>query len=448
MKNNGKNRFETNSYSVSEAAAALGVSTPTVKRMVAEGQLESYRTPGGHLRILAESIEAMREGKQRQPRPVRDASPVLQNRREQLEELTLETQEFRAKRELERLRREDEAEAERVEAEREAREEEAADRQAELELERRRLEHEREMAEERREREATQERQRREAEQQMNVFHSRWLHAAERAVTRHKYAWLSASQRKEVLAGLEAEIKRRQPGDEGRMSTILAHTLDALVEPLQAERKTQATRQSLTERALWNLPLGVTEAERVRARAAVREALGRFNGLATEAEMRVAAEEAIQPVRQAIERRNLEARLMNWAIWQLPSGKSDRDEARLRRECAEILAELPGDATEVEAKEALEPTVNEARQEIEQRKAQEQRQARKASLIEHGVAEVSSYLFELHGAGDISADNYWDTDFNSDLKEAVRRGLTTDLTGDETAKEVRELAREIMDESL
>jgi excisionase family DNA binding protein len=81
---------------VSEATAALGVSAPTVKRMVAEGRIEAYRTPGRHLRILAESVEAMREGKHGQPRPVRDASPVLQNRRERLEELTLETQEVRA----------------------------------------------------------------------------------------------------------------------------------------------------------------------------------------------------------------------------------------------------------------------------------------------------------------------------------------------------------------
>ena len=113
MKNIGKNRSVSDSHSASEAAALLGVSIPTLKRMVAEGRLDAFRTPGGHFRITAESIEALREQRQTRPRPVRDASPVLQNRRERLEELTLEAQEHRARRELEKLRREEQEEAER-----------------------------------------------------------------------------------------------------------------------------------------------------------------------------------------------------------------------------------------------------------------------------------------------------------------------------------------------
>ena len=83
----------------------------------------------------------MREHRQTQPRPVRDASPVLQNRRERLEELTLEAQEHRARRELARLRQEEQEEAEKQEAEAEAREQAAAQREAELEIERERLRH-------------------------------------------------------------------------------------------------------------------------------------------------------------------------------------------------------------------------------------------------------------------------------------------------------------------
>ena len=101
VKKAAKIRSGAESLSVSEAAAALGISTPTVKRMVAEDRLESFRTPGGHLRITAESIEAVREQRHVRPRPVREASPVLQNRRERLEELTLEAQEHRARRDLE-----------------------------------------------------------------------------------------------------------------------------------------------------------------------------------------------------------------------------------------------------------------------------------------------------------------------------------------------------------
>ncbi len=143
MKNTGKNRSHVESFSASEAASVLGVSIPTLKRMVAEGRLESFRTPGGHLRILAESVDTLREPKQERFRPVRDASPVLQNRRERLEELTLEAQEMRARRELVRLQREEQREAEQQRAEEEEREQEATERQAELELEREQLEHER-----------------------------------------------------------------------------------------------------------------------------------------------------------------------------------------------------------------------------------------------------------------------------------------------------------------
>lgn len=62
--------------------------------------------------------------------------------------------------------------------------------------------------------------------------------------------------------------------------------------------------------------------------------------------------------------------------------------------------------------------------------------------------ELSSYLRELKRADEISADDYFDRDFNSELQEAVRRGLEAQLSGDETTREVRELAREIVDGEL
>ena len=94
--------------------------------------------------------------------------------------------------------------------------------------------------------------------------------------------------------------------------------------------------------------------------------------------MRVAAQEAIQPLCIAIEKRLLDERLIEWAIRELPYwGRTDRDEARLRRECAEILEELPIDVSEEEAKEALEPTISETCQEIEERQARKSNAKRK-----------------------------------------------------------------------
>jgi excisionase family DNA binding protein len=134
-----KNQSPNDSYSVSEAAILLGVSIPTLKKMVTDGTLDGFRTSGGHHRITADSIEAMKSQRETRARPVREASPVLQSRRERLEELNIEAQEVRARRQLAKLQREEQEEAERREAEAQAREDEAAQREAEIDLEQRRL---------------------------------------------------------------------------------------------------------------------------------------------------------------------------------------------------------------------------------------------------------------------------------------------------------------------
>ena len=437
VKNTDKNHPGPRSYSVSEAATALGVSIPTLKRMATEGRVESFRTPGGHLRILAESVEAVRDHRQSQPRPVRDASPVLQNRRERLEELTLEAQEHRARRELVRLRQEEQEEAERQEAEAEAREQAAAQHEAELEIERESLRHDR-----------AKETERRQAERELAAFRCRWLDEADTALSAPEYSWLSPSQRKGILEALEAEIEKRHPTDDPRMATILKRSLESLTEPFHRQQQSQEKRQRVTEHTLRSLPYSATEAERVGVTAAIRDTLRHLDDDADECEMRVAAQEAIQPLCQTIEKRLLDERLIEWALYELPWNRNDRDEARLRRECAEILEELPADVSEEEAKEALEPTVSETSQAIEERQARKQREAQKANLIREGVAEVSHYLWRLKQEGDISSEDFWDTDLRTDLEETVREELESELSGEEVTKEVASLVREIIDDEL
>ncbi|HEV2379014.1 MAG TPA: helix-turn-helix domain-containing protein [Terriglobia bacterium] len=448
MRTNGKHQSPSDSYSVSEAATLLGVSIPTLKRMVTDGTLDGFRTPGGHLRISADSIDATKNQRQTRAKPMREASPVLQNRRERLEELNIEAQEVRARRELAKLQREDEEEAERREAEAQAREEEAAQHQAEIELEQERLA--REEAQERRrlERERLQEQQRRQAEQELAAFRQRWYDAAAEAAITQKLAWLTPSQRKEVSEALEAEIERRQPADESRMGLIIARSLEALLEPLQSERDAHERRQKVTQEALRSLPYSATEAEKVRATAAVEEALRSFDRFADVCKMRAAVTAALGSVRQSIERRLLDARLMAWALRELPWSRTDRDEARIRRECAEILADLPLDISEPEAQEALDSTVAEARREIEQRQAEKQRQENKARLVAEGLAEINMYLLKLQRDDQITWEEYLDSDLTRQMETAVRRGLESVLTGDETTKEAREQAREIIERAI
>ena len=163
---------------------------------------------------------------------MRDASPVLQNRRERLEELTLEAQEIRARRELVKLEREEQDEAEQQQAEEEEREQEAAERQAELELEREQLEHER-----------TQERARKEAQRSTVDFRCRWLEEANQVLVTPECRWLSAAQRKEIIDAVAVEVEKRQPSDAPRMAVILGHTIAALLERFQAEEEAQKQRE-------------------------------------------------------------------------------------------------------------------------------------------------------------------------------------------------------------
>lgn len=138
------NQFHT----VGQAAGILGVSVPTIRRMVQDGELRSFPTPGGHLRIAAESVERIRDGRTKESRN-REPSSVLKGRREHIEELGLDAQEVRLQREIGKLRKEVAEETERdrlelVRSERVRRQEEEKPRReaerAQLEEDRRRRE--------------------------------------------------------------------------------------------------------------------------------------------------------------------------------------------------------------------------------------------------------------------------------------------------------------------
>ncbi len=419
------------SYSVSEAARALGVSIPTLKRMAHDGRIETFRTPGGHLRVTAESLVNTRA-----PRPALNfppASSVLQNRRERVEELGLEAQELRAKREIAKLQADQEAEARRRQEEAQA-QERAASREAEaqrLRLERVRL------------RSQQQEQERQQAER-LAMWRAKWL---ENATARLPY-WLSPGQRKEAVQALEVEVAKRGPESERFMDQLIEDTVGALMAPWKVEREGREARERATNSALFTLPLFCTELERSRAAAAIREALGALPLEAEEFEIRAAANEAIQPIKQAAEKRLLDERLIEWAIRELPWGRTEQDEARLRRQCVEILAGLPPDVSEVEAKEVLRPPVREVQAEIEQREARKERKQRKAALIQQGLVEVSSYLLHLRSEGEISSEAFWDSRFAADVTDAVRDALEEELTGDEDTQELKEFVHEIIEDEL
>jgi excisionase family DNA binding protein len=46
--------------SISEAAARLGVSHKTIRRMIADGRLPAFRVGGGPIRTYADDVEALK----------------------------------------------------------------------------------------------------------------------------------------------------------------------------------------------------------------------------------------------------------------------------------------------------------------------------------------------------------------------------------------------------
>lgn len=355
------------SYSASEAARALGVSIPTLKRMAEEGRIGSYRTPGGHLRISGESLEAFRQGKQ--TRATREPSPVLANRRERVEELALEAQELRAKREIGKLQAEEEAQV-RSREEQAGAEERAAERQAEaqrLRLERVRIQRER------------QERERQEAER-LAAWRAQRL---EKAMAKLPY-WVSPSQRKEAVRTLDSEIGKRGPESERIMDRLIQDTIADLIAPWEEQRDARQLCERIVRDARWSLPWSAREDERTKAEALIRKALSGLPITASEAECRVAAEDSVADLCTAIERRL----------------------------------------------------------------ALEERKKRRAELVKHGVCEVGWYLRTLHNDGEISHEDYRDSELCAHLEEAVTEALEEGLDGDESERDVEERVREIVDDEI
>ena len=157
------------------------------------------------------------------------------------------------------------------------------------------------------------------------------------------------------------------------MVTILSRAITVLVERYQEEGRARKQRQQVIDDVVGRLSLFATDQEKSRAMMAARQAVRKLETNAEETELRMSTEEAVRPIQQAVEKRLLKERLLRWAVHQLPWSKTELDALRVQRECAEILAELPEDFTELEAKGALQPTVEEACGDIERRKAREER---------------------------------------------------------------------------
>lgn len=371
---------------LSEAARLSSLSPRTLRRLEQEGRLRFYRSPGGHVRIdRAELDGLLRNSASSRASTSAPVSPVLQNRRERIEELTLEVQELRAKRDLDNLRADD---ADRRRERMESRRAETESRN--LAIEQERVQDRREAEQRERRRRETEESQRRAA------FEKRWTQKAKQSLT-VPLLWLTVEQREHVLAIVREEVRSYGPADEAIMPNVLSDTIARVCAPWETERRAQAKREQVVQNAVRQLPWGASNAEKLQAAADVREVLSRIPFVASQVEVQSAAAVAVDPLVKAIGARN-------------------------------------------SSKEAKE------RNQREEEEAASRQKLWKTLQIAEGVARVDTYLTELYARGEIDSDAYIDSAWRVQLKNLVREELES--VPAETGEEAEELAEEIVDEEL
>jgi|SRR6267154_2417625 len=278
--------------SISEAVRLSGLSTRTLKRMAEENRLNFSRSPGGHIRIARADLDGLL--RRQSSNPSAPASSVLHNRKERVEELVLESQELRAKRDLERMREEDEererqrAEVQRAEAV--ARELALAEQRSRRtsELERRKRE----------QREAA-------AVRQQAEFDRHWFRWAKDRLS--ILSWLSIEQRRTVIDEVSFEVRAHGPEEDvDAMEQVLSETIARVCAPWVFERDVKAKREKLLEESLWPLSWYATDQEKARAAANARVAIAQIPLTAEDWEIRAALSAVIEPIRKALAKRDLE----------------------------------------------------------------------------------------------------------------------------------------------
>ena len=265
--------MENGDYSLQEACRVAGVSRGTLRRWLETRRLKFYRTPGGHIRIPREALDAVRSNEQGSG--PRDApSSVLRNRRERVEELALEAQELRAQGDLEKLRTEQAEEAERRAAEARARE-----RERQQQLEQARAERTR------------QEREREEEETARAVANWRrsWISWIETQIPRD---FPSEMRQRAKKAAEEIANRYDAPSDDHVIDFELQQVLAGLTREVQCQQEQERLCAQAVEDAIGRIPWGLSFAERDAIADEIRAKTEALPEEASVAEVKV----AIQPI--------------------------------------------------------------------------------------------------------------------------------------------------------
>ena len=377
------------------------------------------------------------------------ASSVLQGKRERVEELQAELGKRKLERELSKLDAED------VKAERERNET----------FRTQRLTVKAKLADVRLQRERNLQQQEREEKQGR---HEEWRHGWINGARKQLPEWLSAEQEQSAIAAVESELSNWSMAcSEGEIGEALGRVIDRAVAPWLAERAARDRRDTLIDHAGFELPSGATQADKARAAVCARTVLSNLPLDATDAEVRVALDDALAPMKRAIEEAQTRAhrereeadkrawreRLIEAAARSLPYSSTEADKAQATAAVRTALSNLPLGASLTEEQTVMAGAVAPIKQAIEERAAAQQQQAqrerKKSELITFAALHASNYLDELNNDGDIELEDGEDLDdLRRDVETAVRNALAEELTGDESQDKTNRIARQIVEEEL
>lgn len=271
------------------AAELLGVDRRTVVRLARSGKIRSFRTPGGQHRFRREDLESLASGNGHTAE-MRAVAPSVQSKRQEVEELGLELQSRRVRRDLAKIEAEDaEVERQRAEAQRV---EGLANKRALAEI---RLT--RSQAREERQREAQQEA----AERERAAWLTGILDAALSSLPRD----VPAETRKSVGEAVRESLAQMGPGEslqlvEAAAGDAVTHALAPWRRACEIERAIAHSEKLLPFQARGFF--GDASEWQLRVRAAASAAIRALPDDAPLLEIRAAADQAAQKIASEFER--------------------------------------------------------------------------------------------------------------------------------------------------
>jgi excisionase family DNA binding protein len=378
---------------ISEAAVMLALSERHVRRLADQKDLPSRRK-GGRRQVLSSAVEALAERRNVEgPAAITQASPILQAKRDRIQELLLEAAELRAKREIKKMREEE----------------------GDSGLDRRQKKQELAIAQQRLTAESTREAEKRERERRQ-VEINNWRAGHVRRAMADAPVWLSLQQHESVLSALRIFISDFNPEHESKITQLLAAEIKRLCVPLRNERDILAQRDALMTRSIFiQLPSDANANEKVQAAQRLRADLSILPLTASDSEVKSVITAGLESIQMTIKRRVDNERAESEARIAEERKRTERERSERERECQRRQRKSHGD-----------------------------------ELASHAASHVVGYLSQLLAKGEISRTEFYDSELTDYLVKVVRDAAVAEFTGreEETFADAHELCEQVVDEEL